>query len=82
MIRHLIVLGLCSMPAAAAPCPGNPDALGTERVLAVSAAMTPRVGLKQFPTSLALGRRAAQSAFPHRVDRPAAGCAAHDDLDP
>ena len=31
------------------PCPGNPDALGTARVLAVDAASTPRVGRKQFP---------------------------------
>jgi peptidoglycan/xylan/chitin deacetylase (PgdA/CDA1 family) len=35
-------------------CPGNPDALGTARVLTVSATATPRVGLKQFPTTLAL----------------------------
>ncbi len=60
MIRILLALGcgLVSVAAAAAadaPCPGNPDALGTERVLAVSAATTPRVGLKQFPTTLPLG---------------------------
>jgi peptidoglycan/xylan/chitin deacetylase (PgdA/CDA1 family) len=44
------------VPAAAAEtaCPGNADALGTARVLAVSAASTPRVGLKQFPATLAL----------------------------
>src|SRR3974390_2339100 len=39
---------------AATPCPGNPDALGTARVLAVDAAATPRVGRKQFPTTLPL----------------------------
>jgi len=39
---------------AAEPCPGNPDALGTERVLAVSAATTPRVGRKQFSATLPL----------------------------
>jgi peptidoglycan/xylan/chitin deacetylase (PgdA/CDA1 family) len=52
----LLVLG-CGLPpgmAAAEPCPGNPDALGTERVLAVSAATTPRVGVKQFPATLPL----------------------------
>ncbi|HUI97712.1 MAG TPA: polysaccharide deacetylase family protein [Xanthobacteraceae bacterium] len=54
MIRILLALGLLSAAAAAAPCPGNPDALGTERVLAVSAATTPRVGRKQFPTTLPL----------------------------
>ncbi len=40
--------------AAAAPCPGNPDALGTEHVLAVDARSTPRVGRKHFPTTLPL----------------------------
>ena len=35
-------------------CPGHADALGTARVLTVSAATTPRVGLKQFPATLAL----------------------------
>jgi peptidoglycan/xylan/chitin deacetylase (PgdA/CDA1 family) len=60
VIRILLALGggLASVVAAAAadaPCPGNPDALGTERLLAVSAATTPRVGLKQFPTTLPLG---------------------------
>jgi len=38
----------------AEPCPGNADALGTERVLAVSAATTPRVGRKHFPATLPL----------------------------
>ena len=42
-------------PVAAAPCPGNADALGTERVLTVDAAATPRVGRKQFPATLPLG---------------------------
>jgi peptidoglycan/xylan/chitin deacetylase (PgdA/CDA1 family) len=37
-----------------APCPGNADALGTARILAVDAATTPRVGRKQFPRTLAL----------------------------
>src|ERR1700693_1230756 len=54
-----MILGgvLFSVPAVAAPCPGNPDALGTERVLAVSAATTPRVGLKQVATTLRLAPR-------------------------
>jgi len=51
-----IVMGLALMPfaAAAAPCPGNPDALGTDRVLAVDATSTPKVGRKEFPTTLPL----------------------------
>lgn len=45
------------LPAAglAAPCPGNSQALGTERVIAVDAASSPRVGRKHFPTTLPLG---------------------------
>ena len=60
MIRNslgLALLALTSVTAAAAPCPGNSDALGTERVLAVDAATTPRVGRKHFPTSLPLARK-------------------------
>jgi peptidoglycan/xylan/chitin deacetylase (PgdA/CDA1 family) len=40
--------------AVAAPCPGNPDALGTGRVLVVDARETPRVGRKHFPATLPL----------------------------
>lgn len=40
--------------ATAEPCPGNPDALGTARILSVDAATTPRVGLKSFPHTLPL----------------------------
>ncbi len=52
------LLAACLVPVAAAaePCPGNPQALGTERVLAVDANSTPRVGRKQFPDTLPLAR--------------------------
>jgi len=40
--------------AQTAPCPGNPDALGTARTLAVDAATLPRVGRKHFPQTLPL----------------------------
>jgi peptidoglycan/xylan/chitin deacetylase (PgdA/CDA1 family) len=50
-------ISLAAAPALAAPCPANPDALGTARVLAVSAAATPRVGLKHFPTTLDLAAK-------------------------
>ena len=43
------------MAAMAAPCPGNPNALGTERVLTVDAKTTPQVGRKEFPVTLPLG---------------------------
>jgi peptidoglycan/xylan/chitin deacetylase (PgdA/CDA1 family) len=39
---------------AAEPCPGNPDALGTARVLAVDPATMSPVGRKQFPQTLPL----------------------------
>jgi peptidoglycan/xylan/chitin deacetylase (PgdA/CDA1 family) len=49
---------IAAQPAAAhtapQPCPGNPDALSTARVITVDAATTPRVGRKQFPASLPL----------------------------
>jgi peptidoglycan/xylan/chitin deacetylase (PgdA/CDA1 family) len=48
------VLGVRSVAAQAAPCPGNADALGTARTLAVDPAATPRVGRKQFPATLPL----------------------------
>jgi len=51
------LLAIVPMAAPAAPCPGNPDALGTARVLAVDANSTPRVGRKSFPTTLPLGRK-------------------------
>ena len=57
MIRFLrALLGCLALPTVtlAEPCPGNPDALGTERVLAVSAITTPRVGRKHFPATLPL----------------------------
>ena len=60
MFRFLIAAALCVAPlaplpaAAADPCPGNPQALGTERTMTVDAASTPRVGRKQFPATLPL----------------------------
>jgi peptidoglycan/xylan/chitin deacetylase (PgdA/CDA1 family) len=57
MIRTLVTgIGVALLPlcAAAAPCPGNPDALGTERVLTVDPAATPRVGRKEFAVTLPL----------------------------
>src|SRR5262245_61654624 len=41
----------------AAPCPGNPQALGTERVIEIDAKTTPRVGRKHFPSTLPLGAK-------------------------
>jgi peptidoglycan/xylan/chitin deacetylase (PgdA/CDA1 family) len=59
VIRILIGFAAALVPAAAMaqPCPGNPDALGTERVLSVSVATTPRVGRKQFPSTLPLAAK-------------------------
>ena len=49
-----IAFVLAPWTAVAAPCPGNPNALGTERVIEVDARSTPRVGRKQFPSTLPL----------------------------
>ena len=53
----LIAFVLMHTAAGAAPCPGNPDALGTERVLAVDAQTTPRVGRKHFSVTLPLAQK-------------------------
>jgi peptidoglycan/xylan/chitin deacetylase (PgdA/CDA1 family) len=51
------VAAIATAANAAPPCPGNPDALGTARVLDVDAAATPRIGRKQFPQTLPLAPR-------------------------
>ena len=57
MIRGLGLVACsahCCRPSPlAAPCPGNPDALGTERVLTVGPSIQ-RVGRKHFPQTLPL----------------------------
>ena len=59
-IRSLLLAAtLCTAasPAAfAAPCPGNPDALGTSRTLQVSTAEPLRIGLRTYPQTLALDK--------------------------
>ncbi len=59
VLRLLVTVACAALPTIARgePCPGNPDALGTERVLAVSATTTPRVGRKQFPGTLPLAAK-------------------------
>jgi peptidoglycan/xylan/chitin deacetylase (PgdA/CDA1 family) len=59
MIRELVIALVAAAPLAAVAqtCPGNPNALGTARVLEVDAASTPRVGRKEFPQTLPLGAK-------------------------
>ncbi len=60
MIRIIAIAAAAIVPLAAAaaePCPGRPDALGTERVLAVDAGTTPRIGHKEFAATLPLGEK-------------------------
>ena len=40
--------------ASAGECPGNPDAIGTSRVISVDPAMLPQVGTVQYPQTLPL----------------------------
>lgn len=57
MIRILalaVAAAIAPLAALAEPCPGNPQALGTERVMAVDAGTSPRVGRKHFPATLPL----------------------------
>ncbi|MBN8964883.1 MAG: polysaccharide deacetylase family protein, partial [Rhizobiales bacterium] len=51
------LLALSSPSAGAAECLGNPDALGTSRVLRIDPATTPPVGRKHFPQTLPLAPR-------------------------
>jgi peptidoglycan/xylan/chitin deacetylase (PgdA/CDA1 family) len=46
-----------ALAQAAESCPGNPDALGTARTLAVDTATLPPVGRKEFPQTLPLARK-------------------------
>jgi peptidoglycan-N-acetylglucosamine deacetylase len=52
----IMVLAAAAAPlsAMAQPCAGNPQALGTARVLKVDAKTTPRIGRKEFATTLPL----------------------------
>ena len=59
VLRFALLLVLFAAQPAAAdaapqPCPGNPDALSTSRVITVDAATTPRVGRKHFSATLPL----------------------------
>jgi hypothetical protein len=56
MFRVLLILVCCAASTAARAdlCPGNPDARGTEGVLAIDTALSARVGRKQFPDTLPL----------------------------
>jgi len=53
-VAFLLIAITFSPAIAVASCPGNPDALGTVRTIEVSANSTPRVGRKQFPSTLPL----------------------------
>jgi peptidoglycan/xylan/chitin deacetylase (PgdA/CDA1 family) len=52
-----LIAGFLPTAALAESCPGNPQALGTERVMEVTAKVTPRVGRKHFPSTLPLNAR-------------------------
>jgi peptidoglycan/xylan/chitin deacetylase (PgdA/CDA1 family) len=50
----LMLVALATAKARAADCPGNPDALGTSRVLTIDPSAFPRIGLVQYTRSLPL----------------------------
>jgi peptidoglycan-N-acetylglucosamine deacetylase len=57
MVTLALAAAIAPLAALAAPCPGNNQALGTERVIEVDAKTTPRVGRKHFPATLPLRRK-------------------------
>ncbi len=61
MMRRALIVAITAafvpLAAAAESCPGNPQALGTERVIEVDVKTTPRVGRKQFPSTLPLNAK-------------------------
>jgi peptidoglycan/xylan/chitin deacetylase (PgdA/CDA1 family) len=60
MIRIVAIAAFAALvpfAAAAQPCPGNGQALGTARVLEVDTHATPRIGHKQFPKTLPLDHK-------------------------
>src|SRR5207249_2685782 len=57
LMRGVLFLVLWLVGAAAAsaePCPGNPDALGTSRILTISPSDFSRIGSLQYPQTLPL----------------------------
>jgi peptidoglycan/xylan/chitin deacetylase (PgdA/CDA1 family) len=54
IIAIAVAAAMVPLAAVAESCPGNSQALGTERVIEVDAKTTPRVGRKQFPSTLPL----------------------------
>jgi len=53
-ILLLVLVILKPLNVAAAECTGNPEALGTSRILVVDPRIHPRIGRKQFPQTLPL----------------------------
>ena len=49
-----LLAGISAQPAAAAECPGHPDALGTSRTLVVDPREHPRIGTMQYAETLPL----------------------------
>ena len=59
MLRFIVVLSVCiltgvSVPASAETCPGNPDALGTSRVLTINPGAFSLLGTMQYEQTLPL----------------------------
>jgi peptidoglycan-N-acetylglucosamine deacetylase len=54
LLGGVLAAGFFACPALAGDCPGNPDALGTSRTIAVDPAKSPRIGSMSYPQSLPL----------------------------
>src|SRR6187549_2290471 len=54
VLSFSFLAGISAQPAAAADCPGHPDALGTARTLVVEPREHPRIGTMQYAETLPL----------------------------
>ena len=54
VLSFSFLAGISAQPAAAADCPGHPDALGTSRTLVVDPREHPRIGTMQYAETLPL----------------------------
>jgi hypothetical protein len=62
VLRFIVAVFVCSVvgvsvPASAETCPGNPDALGTSRVLTINPGEFTLLGTMQYEQTLPLGDR-------------------------
>ena len=67
LLATMLGLAAGAVPAraedGATQCPGNPDALGTSRVIAIDSDQLKRIGRMQYPELLAARRQGSRAYF-------------------